>query len=141
MDSNLFSAEGSSLALPLGTDDNPGPCLEINPAKPAAEMASQMRAQLQLAQSHTLSGVRGAPLSNEDLVVFGQWIDKVGLENLPQVQPKHVACTGVRALVQALKGAQIHLVHSEDCDSDTSIMEHLMTPFPVDTTPPILCVW
>ncbi len=51
VDSNLSSAEGSSLALPQGTDDNPGPYLEIDPAKPVVEIPSQMRAQLQL-QSH-----------------------------------------------------------------------------------------
>ena len=55
--------------------------------------------------------------------MFGQWIDKVGLENIPQVQPRQVAYTGVHVLAQALKGAQIHLVHSEDCDSDKSIMD------------------
>ncbi len=64
-----------------------------------------------------------APLSDEDVVVFGQWVVKVGLENLPQVQPKQVACTGVGALVQALKGAQVCLVHSEDYDSDTRVID------------------
>ncbi len=123
VDSDLSHAESSSLALQQGTDDNPGPCLEIKPAKPVAEIVSQMRVQLQLAQSHTLSRARVAPLSDEDVVMFGQWIDKVGLENLPQVQPKQVACTGERALVQAIKGAQVRLVHSEDFDSDTSDMD------------------
>ena len=99
VDSDLSHAEGSSLALSQGTGDNPGPCQEIDLAKQVAKIFSQIHAQLQLAQNHTLSGARVAPLSDEDVVVFGQWIDKVGLENLPQVQPKQVACTGVRALV------------------------------------------
>ncbi len=111
VDSDLSFTEGSSLALTQATDDNPGSCLQIDLAKPIAEIASQVRAQLQLAQSHTLGGARVTPISDEDLVMFGQWMDKVGLENLPQVQPKQVLCTGVRALVQTLEGAQIHLVH------------------------------
>ncbi len=130
VDRDLSHAEGSSLTLPQGTDDNPGPCLEINPAKLVAEIVFHMHAQLQLARSYTLSGARVAPLSDEDVVMFGQWIDKVGLDNLPQVQPKQFACTGVRAFVQALKGAQIHLVHSEDCDSDTSVMDTSHDSFP-----------
>ncbi len=55
--------------------------------------------------------------------MFEQWAEKVGLENLLQVQPKQVTCLGVRDLVQALKGAQIHLFFSENCDSDTSELD------------------
>ncbi len=88
VDRDLSYTEGSSLALPQGTDDNSGPCLEINPTKPMVKIVSQVHSQLQLARSHTSGRARVAPPSDEDLVVFELWVDRVGLENLPQVQPQ-----------------------------------------------------
>ncbi len=82
-----------------------------------------MCAQLSPIRGHASSGVRVAPLPNDNVVVFGQWIDKVGLENLLQVQPKQVAHSGIRELIQVLQGTKIHLVHPMDSDSDTSAMD------------------
>ncbi len=120
--SDLSYSEGLSLAPPQSTDDTAGPCLEIDPSGPVGEIASQMRAQLQLARSPISGGAGLAPLSYDDLVVFEQWVHKVRLENLPQLQPKQVTCLGVRELVQALKGTQIRLVPMSDRESNTSIM-------------------
>ncbi len=39
------------------------------------------------------------------------------------MQPKQVACSGVRGLIQALQGTKIHLVRPEESDSDTSAMD------------------
>ncbi len=49
-----------------------------------------MHTQLQLARSHISVGTGLALLSDDDLVVFEQWEQKVGLENLPRLQPKQV---------------------------------------------------
>ncbi len=138
--SDLSITEGSSLALPQSAEYNPGPCLAIDLPKPTAEVISQMCAQLQLALDPLSGRARVAPLSDEDLVVFEEWVERVGLEKLPQVQPKQVTCSGVCELVQVLKGAQIHLVYSEDCDSNTSAMDTTHAPYPRDTSPPTLWV-
>ncbi len=47
----------------------------------------------------------------------------MGLESLPLVQPKQVTCAGVRELIQALQGVNIHLLQTEDDDSATSDMD------------------
>ena len=56
------------------------------------------------------------------MVVFKQLVRKVGLENLPLLQPKHVECSGVQELVSAFQGTQICLAPVMDQDSDISDM-------------------
>ena len=86
-------SKGLSLALPQSTDDETGLCLEIYPSKSAGEIASQMCAQLQLARSPISGGAGLASLLDDDLVMFAQLImQKVGLENLLQLQPKQIMC-------------------------------------------------
>ncbi len=60
------------------------------------------------------------------------YINKVGWTDLPLVQPKQVTCPGVRVLIQALQGTVIHLVQSEDDESDTSDMEASDSSLPQD---------
>ncbi len=82
--SDLSYSEGQSLALTQSIDDKAGPCMEIDPSKAVGKITSQMRTQLQLASP--ISGGAGlAPLSDDDLVMFEQWVHKVDLENLPQL--------------------------------------------------------
>ncbi len=121
--SDLSYTEGLSLDLPQSTDDGTGPFLEIDPSKPLGKIASQLCAQLQLTHSRILGGAGLVLLSDDDLVVFKQWEQKVGLENLPQLQPKQVKCLGVRELVHVLQGTQIRLTPVADDDSDTSYMD------------------
>ncbi len=83
-----------SLSPPRSTEDDVRPCLDLDLAKPVAELIGQMHAQLSPSR-----GVRVAPLSSDDIVVLLQWIDQVGLENLSPVLPKQVACSGVRGLI------------------------------------------
>ncbi len=56
----------------------------------------------------------------------------MGWEDLPLLQPKQVECPGVRVLIQALKGTVIHLVQSEDDESDTRDMEASDSSLPQD---------
>ena len=96
------------------------PCLSLNRAKPVAKLVGQMCAQLSPTQGLVPGGMRVPPLSNNAVIMLGQWINQVGLENLPLVQPKQVTCAAVRELFQVLRGVKIHLVQSEDDDSATS---------------------
>ncbi len=80
-------------------------------------------AQLSPTRSGASGGLRVPPLSNDDLVALEGWIERVGWTELPLVQPKQVVCSGVRVLIQALQGAVIHLIQSEDNESATSEME------------------
>ncbi len=106
--------------------------LNLDPAKPVAEFVGQMRAQLSPTPGLASGGVRVPPLSNDDFVMVGQWIDRVGLKNLPLVQSKQVACSGVRGLIQALQGTKIHLIQSEDDESATSDMDASNSSLPLD---------
>ncbi len=129
------SSESLSLSPPQSTDDDIRPCLHLDPAKPLAELVFQISAQLSPTRSLVSNGVRVAPLSNDGVVMLGQRIDKVALENLPQVQPKQVACSGVRRLIQALQRTKIHLVQAEDSDSDTSDMDTSHHSLPQEYSP------
>ncbi len=72
------------------------------------------------------------PLSSDDLVVLEGYIAQVGWADLPLLQPKQVECPGVRVLIQVLQGTVIHLIQSEDNESDTSDMEAMDSSQPQD---------
>ncbi len=124
---SLGTQVGSELSHPRDPPQSPsqntegdiGQHLNLDPAKPVAELVGQMHAQLSPTTGHASGGVRVPPLSNDNVVVVGQWIGCVGLEKLPLVQPKQVTCSGVRGLFQALQGTKIHLIQSEDDESAT----------------------
>ncbi len=128
---SLGTQVGSELSHPRDLPQSPlrntggdiGQHLNLDPAKPVAKLVGQMRAQLSPTPGFASGGIRVPPLSNNDVVVVGQRIDRVGLENLPLVQPKQVTCLGFRGLFQALQGTKIHLFQSEDDESTTSDME------------------
>ncbi len=82
-----------------------------------------MHAHLSPTRGSATGGLSVPPLSSDDITMLGQWIDRVGLTELPTVQPKQVTCSGVRVLIQVLKGTVIHLIQSEDDESATSDME------------------
>ncbi len=105
--SDLPHSEGTSHALIQSTDDEEGPYLEIDLSKPPVEIVSQMPTLLQLTCSPIAGTVGLASLSDDDLVAFEQLMQTVGLEILPLLQPKQVACSGVRELAHALQGTQI----------------------------------
>ncbi len=111
-----------SMSPPRSAVDDREPCLQLDLAKPVAELMGQMRTQLSPTLGLVPRGMRVPLLSNEDVVVLRQWNDRVGLVNLLTVQPKQVTCLGVRGLVQALRGVKIQLAQPEDNDSDTSEM-------------------
>ncbi len=124
----LGTQTGSKLPRPRDPPQPPsrevgedtGRHLTLNPARPLAELVGRMRAHLSPTRGIASGGVSVPPLSSDDIVVLGGWIDKVRWTDLPSVQPKQVECTGVRVLIQALKGTVIHLVQSEDDESATS---------------------
>ncbi len=132
MGSELFHQRDLAQSPLRSTGGDIGLHLNLDPAKPLTELMGQMRAQLSPTQGLAPGGVRVPPLSTDDVVVVGQWIDRVGLENLPLVQPKQVICSGVRGLFQALQGAKIHLTQSEDDESATSDMEASNSSLPLD---------
>ncbi len=106
--------------------------LNLDPARPVAELMGQMRAHLSSTPGLASSGVEVPPFSNNDLTVLEQWIDSVGLTSLPLLQPKQVECSGVRVLIQALQGTVIHLIQSEDDESATSDMYASDSSLPQD---------
>ncbi len=79
-----------------------------------------MRAFLLPVRGYAPSGERIPPLDGDDLVALEGYIERVGWEDLPFLQPKQVDHTGVRCLVRALQGTVIRVVQSEDNASDTS---------------------
>ncbi len=91
-------------------------------SKPPGEIASQLRAQLQLARSPIRGGAGLALFSDDERVVFEQLVQTVGLERLLLLQPKQVECSGVRELEPALQWIRICLVPVVDHDSDMSEM-------------------
>ncbi len=77
--SELSHQRDPSLSPPRSTVDDSVPCLTLDLAKPVAELVGQMRAQLSPSQGLVPDGMRVPPLSTDDVVVVGQWIDRVGL--------------------------------------------------------------
>ncbi len=104
MGSALPHQEDLIQSPPRNTGDDIELHLNLDPARPVAELMGQMRAHLSSAPGFATGGERVPPLSKNNVVVVGQWIDHVGLENLLTVQPKQVVCSGVRGLIQALQG-------------------------------------
>ncbi len=112
--------------------EDPRRHLTLDPAKRLAELVDRMRAHLSPTRGFTSSGFGVPPLSGDNLVVLEGYIAKVGWMDLPLIQPKQVECSGVRVLIQALQGTVIHLVQSEDDESDTSDMEASDSSLPQD---------
>ncbi len=112
--------------------EDPRRHLTFDPAKPLAELVGRMRAHLSPTRGFNSGGFGVPPLSGDDLVALEVYIDKVGWTDLPLVQPKQVPCSGVRVLIQALQGTVIHLVQSEDDESDTNDMEASDSSLPQD---------
>ncbi len=83
----------------------------------------RVRTHLSPTRGFASGGFGVPPLSAGDLAVLEGYVTQVGWTDLPLLQPKQVECPGVRGLVQALQGTIIHLVQSEDDESDTSEME------------------
>ena len=83
----------------------------------------QIRAYLSPVRGYASGGERVPPFDRDDLVALEGYVDQVGWTDLPSLQPKQVSRTGVACLVRALQGTVIHLVQSEDIDSDTSSAE------------------
>ncbi len=57
------------------TGENTERPLNLDPARPLAELVGQMHAHFSHTPGLTSSGVRVPPLSNDDIVVLGEWID------------------------------------------------------------------
>ncbi len=97
--------------------------LTLDPARPLAEIVCQIHAYLSPVRGYAPGGERVPPLNSDDLVALEGYVDQVGWTELPLLQPKQVDHTGVACLVRVLQGTVIHLVQSEDIDSDTSSAE------------------
>ncbi len=112
--------------------ENPARNLTLDPPRPIAELVGQVRAHLSPPLGSASGGFGVPPLTGDDLDVLEGYIARVGWEKLPLLQPKQVECSGVRVLMQALKGTVIHLIQSEDNESDTSDMEATDSSQPQD---------
>ncbi len=73
-----------------------------------------------------------SPLDGDDLVALEGYVDRVGWAKLPLLQPKQVERAGVVGLIRALQGTVIHLIQSEDDESDTSSVETMDLSQPQD---------
>ncbi len=108
----------------LEVTGNPGRPLTLDPAKAIAELVSRIRAHLSPTRGFASGGFGvPPPLNGDDLVALEGYDDRVGWTNLPSLQPKQVDRTGVKGLIRALQGTVIHLLQSEDNESDTSRVE------------------
>ncbi len=106
--------------------------LTLDRARPIAKLMGWVHAQLSPPLSSASGGFGVPPLTGNDLVVLEGYVARVGWEMLPLLQSKQVECSGVRVLIQALKGTVIHLIQSEDNESDTSDMEATDSSQPQD---------
>ncbi len=118
--SQLPSQEDSFQPLAWEVMENPEQILTLDPAMPLATLVGRIRAHLSPVRGYASGGERIPALDGDDLVALEGYIERVGWENLPSLQPKQVSRTGVRCLVKALQGTVIRLVQSEDNASDTS---------------------
>ena len=103
--------------------EDPGQTLTLNPARPMAELVGRIRAHLSPTRGFASGGFGVPPLDGDDLVALEGYVDQVGWANLPSLQPKQVDRAGVVCLIRVLQGTTIHLIQSEDDESDTSSME------------------
>ncbi len=102
---------------------NPERILTLDPAMPLATLVGRVRAHLSPVRGYASGGERVPALDGDDLVALEGYIEHVGWENLPSLQPKQVDRPGVQRLVRALQGTVIRLVQPGDDGSDTSIAE------------------
>ncbi len=112
--------------------EDPRRHLTLDPARPLAELVGRVRTHLSPTRGFASGGFGVPPLSGDDLVALEGYVDRVGWTDLPLIQPKQVECSGVRGLIQALQGTVIHLVQSEDDESETSDMEASDSSLPQD---------
>ena len=110
---------------------NPARPLTLDPARPIAELVGRVRAHLSPPKGFASGGFWVLPLSAGNLAVLDGYVAQVGWTDLPLLQPKQAECPGVKVLIQALQGTVIHLVQSEDDESDTSEMEATDSSLPI----------
>ncbi len=84
--SELSHQSDASLSPQQSTEGEITLCLNLDPARPVAQLVGQMRTQLSPSQGLVPGSMRVPLLSNDDVVVLGQWIDQVRLLKLPLVQ-------------------------------------------------------
>ncbi len=118
--SQLPSQEDSFQPPAREVMENPERILTLDPAIPLATLVGQIHAHLSPVRGYASGGERIPALDGNDLVALEGYIEHVGWENLPSLQPKQVNRTGVMCLIKALQGTIIRLVQSEDNASDTS---------------------
>ncbi len=113
-----------------------GRSLTLDPARPMAELVGRIRAHLSPIWAFASGGFGVPPLDGDDLVALEGYVDQVGWVNLPLLQPKQVDRAGVVCLIRALQGTVIHLIQSEDDESDTSSAETTDSSQPQDRSEP-----
>ncbi len=111
---------------------NPARPLTLDPARPIAALVGRVRAHLSPTKGFASGGFGVPPLTGDDLDVLEGYNAQVGWEMLPLLQAKQVECSGVRVLIQALKGTVIRLIQSEDNETVTSDMEAMDSSQPQD---------
>ncbi len=87
---------------------------------PLATLVGRIHAHISPVRGYASGGERIPDLDGDDLVALEGYVEQVGWENLPSMQPKQVDRTGAKCLIRVLQGTVIQLVLSEDNESDTS---------------------
>ncbi len=118
--STLPSQEDSFQPLAREVMENPERILTLDPAMPLATLVGRIRAHLSPVRGYASGGERVPALDGDDLVALEGYIERVGWEDLPLLQPQQVDRTGVRCLIKALQGTVIRMVQAKDNASDTS---------------------
>ncbi len=118
--SQLPSQEDSFQPPAREVMENPERILTLDPAMPLATLVGRIRAHLSPVRGYASGGERIPALDGNDLVALERYIERVGWEDLPFLQPQQLGRAGVRCLIKALQGTVIRMVQSEDNDFDTS---------------------
>ncbi len=83
---------------------NPERIMTLAAALPLATLVGRIRAHLSPVRGYASGGERIPALDGDDLVALEGYVERLGWENLPSLQPKQVDRTGVRCLVRASAG-------------------------------------
>ncbi len=78
---------------------NPERILTLNPAMPLTTLVNRIRTHLSPVPGYASGGERIPALDGDDLVASEGYIERVGWEDLPLLQPKQVDRAGVLCLV------------------------------------------
>ncbi len=104
--SELFHQTDQSQCPSWSTGDESALCLKVDQTKSMVDAYNQIRAELQLARDPVSGGEELAPLPDYDMAAFEQLVLRLGLENVPYLQPKQLTKYGSSGICPCAYGSQ-----------------------------------